>query len=138
LHEQCLATDPETRAEHLALIYLELGGSPRHELLNLFADGWHRSQISQLDRLRVSLTETPDAPPAWREYIQNAIRQTRSVQVENFHELQLSGTSCNLKGDDLLNFWKKTWLEFAHSIRAWPDIRSAAKELNEEQFKSPE
>jgi hypothetical protein len=79
-----------------------------------------------LTLLHEQIQLSSDAPTAWREYIQNAYRDTHSSSLKVTDVSELVSRDIELSAAELVVFWRQAWASFGHSLLAWNEIRAAA------------
>jgi hypothetical protein len=125
----CGAEDPMSRNQWLALMYDDLADSPDHRILELVADHWAQQRIDWLTRLALELGPSASATPALGHYLGKLMQQLQSSAIPDLQVAQIKGPPEGLSGDRVLAFWRDSWSGFAAGLRAWPEIRQAAREL---------
>ena len=76
------------------------------------------------------------APQSWIDYLQQSIENTQTASPDDMDPPGLSGSSSDLKGEELIEFWQACWDGFGRALPAWPEIRLEAKTIIDEQFPS--
>jgi len=127
LQDRCHADEREQRIEFLARYYFDLAESSDRGLFETWADGWLHSWSVSLTRLHEQIQAIPDAPEAWRSYLERAYRQTQESRLTVTDIAGLKSTDLNLDGQQLAAFWRQAWRNHGNALLAWSDIRTAAR-----------
>ncbi len=91
----------------------------------------------QSTHLGIIAEKSEKAPEEWKQYLQQGIAQLgASLGAVSSNEHPVKGQPDFFEGDELIQFWKQTWGEFAVALEAWSAIRMAATELLESQTKN--
>ena len=124
--DRCLAAEPLDRLAFLGRLFEDLGSASDATLLERLADDRHRYRASQIRNLQQQIEASAGLPADWLGYLQEALRQVQSSQLDDFRVANLKGTVGSLHGQDLLDFWKGAWRGFGRALPAWREIREAA------------
>jgi hypothetical protein len=129
---KCLATGPADRMATLAAWFTDLATAPNDTLVAQYRDARLRSASERLQQLEGLLAKADSAPQEWRDYLQNGINQLNTdLDVASHADLPIKGPANSMEGDELICFWKETWVNFAAALNAWPDIWAAASKIIE-------
>ena len=83
------------------------------------------ARLSHLDEL---MKQAQSTPVNWQNYLRNGIRQLNSdLDTASREDFEVTGYPGDLKGAELIAFWRDTWNGFAGALTAWTDIRKAAE-----------
>ena len=83
-------------------------------------------RLGQLDEM---VNSTRSTPVNWQNYLRNGITELNTgLDRVSREDLAIKGFPKGMSGNELISFWKSVWIEFADTLKAWPDIRHAAEE----------
>ena len=131
---RCQAAGTEARLADLAFWFKDLSATPASKLFENHRDLTLRNISEQLQLLNDLSEKAGNAPQEWQEYLKQGIAQLgASLGAVSSNDLPQQGRPSFLENDELIQFWKQTWDEFAQALEAWPAIREAAKALHNNQ-----
>ncbi len=84
-------------------------------------------QAFSYSRLKKFRAQSEGAPQAWIDYLDDAIARLDTEIVAQLKDRELTGYPKYLKGKKLTAFWQNYWNDFATAMKAWPEIRMAAR-----------
>ena len=129
--QHCLAQDLPARLEHLAGVFLDLGNSSSQELTEMYRDERAHFASDALSSLREASAAAEKAPANWKAFLQKAADKVQADMAAGAPLLELRGTPRDLEGEALIALWRGYWREFGAALKAWPEIREAAREVME-------
>jgi hypothetical protein len=128
----CLASSPGERLLTLSAWFKDLATAPNESLAAMYQDSRLRDSSQQLQKLSKLLTEGESAPADWQDYLKNGIEQLNAdLDQASREDFPVKGIPQTMEGNELIAFWKETWVDFATALNAWPEIRKAAAEIVE-------
>jgi hypothetical protein len=128
----CLASSPPERLRALSAWFKDLAVASGDLLGAMYRDTRLANSSEQLLHLSSLLAEGESAPADWQNYLQDGIRQLNAdMDQASLETFPVKGLPGDREGDELITFWKNTWLGFAASLEAWPIIRKTAAEIFE-------
>lgn len=125
----CGATDPLARNAWLAMLYADLAESPRDRIVELTAGHWTQQRIDWLTKLSEALAPSDGQPAALADYLQQLVHELQASGARDFTAVEFRGPPDDLRGDPVLEWWREGWRNFSAGIRAWPQIREAARDI---------
>ena len=126
----CQADSPTERLASLAAYFSDLAATPDDVLIANQHDAVLRNLTDQLRNLSDLLAKAESAPAEWKEYLGQGLEQLgKSIKQTGLEDSPVRGQPLSLEGDELIEFWKKSWSGFAAALKAWPEIRLAAAEI---------
>jgi hypothetical protein len=57
------------------------------------------------------------------------VQRLQASGITDFGAAEIKGPPEELKGDEVLEYWREAWRGFADGLRAWPHVRAAAQEI---------
>jgi len=128
----CQSVEPGDRLLALSAWYRDLASTSPESLLALYRDDTLSNVSSKLKHMDELLVAAKSAPVDWQNYLRNGIRQLNAgLDAASREDMPVKGIPDSLEGNELLTFWKETWMGFAEALAVWPEIRQAAKEVIE-------
>ena len=89
-----------------------------------------RSDSERLQHLSTLLETTEEAPVNWQNYLRNGISQLNiDLDRASRPDFEVKGLPADMDSDELIDFWKSVWGDFATALKAWPEIRDAAEKV---------
>jgi hypothetical protein len=126
----CLSTSPTDRLLTLASWFKSMSSTDADTLTAMYIDSRLRRDSDLLQQLNTLLAQAETAPVNWQNYLRNGITQLNSdLNLVSREDFEVKGLPATLDSDALVSFWKGVWGEFAAAIKAWPQIRDAAKTI---------
>jgi hypothetical protein len=126
----CQAESAVDRLSFLATWFSDLAATNTDSLRSIYRDSRLRSDSARLQHLADLLATTQSAPVNWQNFLRNGISQLNSqVDLTSREDFETKGWPTGMEGDELIGFWKDVWGDFATSLNAWPQIRSAATKI---------
>jgi len=133
----CQSHSPQDRLENLAALYRDLAGTSPESLLTMHQDNTLECGAEKLKTLDKLLAAAESAPVDWQNYLRNGLKQLDvDLNAASRDDFPVKGYPGNLGTEDMVSFWKETWVEFAEALSVWPEIRRAAAELVAEGMNS--
>jgi len=132
--DESISDNPHSRLEYLARYYIDLADSPDEALMDRFAGDWHDYRARQLRGMEKILQESKTGSREWQDYIEDAFGQIQSSILGELSVGALEGSAGDLRGRELVDFWREAWRGFGQSLLAWNDIRETAREFTTEKF----
>jgi hypothetical protein len=129
--QHCLSQDPPDRLEHLAEVFLDLGKSASRELTEMYRDERAHFASDALSSLREASAAAGTAPGNWQAFLQKAADKLQADMAAGAPLREIRGTPRDLEGEALIELWRDYWREFGAALKAWPEIREAAREVME-------
>ncbi len=123
------AEEPLKRLGHLARLYEDLADRSPEQVRREHAEASLAARARDYRELHLALDAAPDAPQAWRAFIEDGIGRLNRELIEDPAEDELRGYPENLEGEALVAWWREFWGDFAKALRAWPAIRQAARQV---------
>lgn len=123
----CLGTTAAERLTVLSSWFKGLAVASNAALAAIYRDKRLLNTSEQLKQLGDLLAGAEAAPTAWKDYLENGIKQL-NVELERAsrEDFPVRGFIDSMEGDELIIFWKDVWAGFAAALNAWPEIREAA------------
>jgi len=126
----CLSTRPEERLSSLSGWFSDMASAPTKTLTSMYQDSRLGGDSARLAQLTGLLETTDPAPVNWQNYLRNGIAQLNAdLERASREDFRIRGVPATLEGDDLIEFWRTVWRDFADAIEAWPEIRQAAAKI---------
>jgi hypothetical protein len=126
----CLASSPGERLATLSAWFINLATADNESLAAMYKNTRLHSTSRQIQNLSRLLTENESAPADWQDYLQNGIEQLNAdLDLASREDFPVKGIPQTIEGNDLIAFWKETWVDFARALNAWPEIRKVAAEI---------
>ena len=128
----CQSTSPTSRLSALSAWFNDLACATPDHIAGMYRDSQLFSDSESLQHLSALLSETESAPVDWQNYLRNGIRQLNiGMDRASQGDFPIKGLPGSLKGNELIEFWKDVWADFAEVLGAWPEIRKVAAEITE-------
>lgn len=126
----CLAEQPTQRIAAVSAWFKDLAAAPAQTLMANQRDSILRDLTEQLRNLSKLLNAADSAPDEWQAYLKQGIEQL-NASLEQFsgEDFTITGLPAGLETEELIAFWRQTWVGFATALAAWPEIRNAAEEI---------
>lgn len=132
--QRCQAEGPEARLADLTFWFKDLSAAPGKKLFETHRDLALQNISEHLQLLSDLSQKAEKAPEAWKKYLEQGVNQLgASLGAVSSNDHPVKGQPDFLEGDELIQFWKQTWGDFAIALEAWPEIRTAARQLQENQ-----
>lgn len=125
------ATEPMMRLRRLAQLYDDLAEYDHGAIVDLYIDRTLAARAEDYRHLRSVQQATVDAPAAWQSFIADGVERLNRELAETPTEVSLRGYPEALEDRRLTAWWQEFWREFAQALQAWPTIRQAARQINE-------
>ena len=126
----CQAGSANDRLSYLASWFSDLAATNADSLRSIYRDNRLRDDSERLQHLTDLLATTQTTPVNWQNYLRNGVSQLNGqVDLTSREDFETKGWPTGMEGDVLIGFWKDVWGDFATSLNAWPQIRSAAKKI---------
>ena len=94
-----------------------------------------RDDSDLLQHLGALLSEAESTPVNWQNYLRNGMTQlNEDLDRASRDDFPVKGLPSSMEGEQLIDFWKETWADFAAALNAWPKIRKAAAEIVDSSF----
>jgi len=130
----CHSETTQNRLASLATRFKDLAGTSSESLTVMYKDNILQNSSKRLNQLDSLLASAESAPVDWQNYLRNGIRQLNvGLDAASREDFPVKGFLDKLEGEQLIVFWKETWVGFAEALVAWPEIRRAASELVAEE-----
>lgn len=130
----CLAASPQDRLAHLASWFTDMAAAPDNVLINEYRQARLENSSATLNHLGELMANAKSTPVNWQNYLRNGMSQLNAdLDTASREDFPIRGFPAPLEGRELLAFWKETWRGFAGALLAWPKIREAASQYNNEQ-----
>ncbi|MDX2428814.1 MAG: hypothetical protein QNK22_09000 [Xanthomonadales bacterium] len=126
----CESTSPVDRLSSLSAWFNDIAGASAASLTSMYRDNRLRSGSERLQHLNTLLETTQAAPVNWQNYLRNGISQLNiDLDRASLPGFKVKGLPADMESDELINFWKSVWGDFATVLKAWPEIRDAAEKV---------
>jgi hypothetical protein len=126
--EDCLSGQVNDRLAYLSAWFKNLAAAPDSSLTEMYRQERLDDNAARLDHLDKLLKQGKSTPVNWQNYLRNGMQQLNTdLDTASREDFEVSGYPANLKGEDLIDFWRGAWTGFAEALTAWPDIREAAR-----------
>lgn len=125
--QYCLAEDLPGRLEQLAEIFLDLGSASSEALTEMYRDERAHFASDALTSLQEASDAAGNAPGNWKAYLQKAADKLQADMAAGDPLQEIRGTPRGLKGEALIELWRGYWRQFGAALKAWPEIREAAR-----------
>lgn len=126
--ENCVSGKVNDRFAYLSSWFRDLAAAPDAELVDMYRQDRLDSTAALLGHLDELMKQAQTTPVNWQNYLRNGIRQLNTdLDTASREDFEVTGYPGDLKGAELIAFWRNTWTGFAAAITAWPDIREAAQ-----------
>ena len=125
----CGARDVMIRNDWLAMLYCDLADSPRERIVEITAAAWTQKRMDWLARLAEAVDESSSGPTHLTAFLRGALEELRGSEVSALRSLEFKGPPPDLKGEEVLEYWRSAWRDFAAGLRAWPAVRRAVPEI---------
>lgn len=135
--DSSLAIGQKSRLANLVQLFTGLGSCSHQQLAEMYRDERAQYGCRTMLGLHEALAEAHDAPANWQEFLQRGFRQLNADLAESFNGLPVKGTPEGLEDEELTGLWCGFWQDYAEALRAWPEIRAAAGEVNAFALHSP-
>ncbi|MDH3901902.1 MAG: hypothetical protein OES90_01635 [Xanthomonadales bacterium] len=126
----CESTSPVDRLSSLSGWFNDMAGASADSLTSMYRYNRLRSDSERLQHLSALLETTETAPVNWQNYLRNGISQLNiDLDRASRPDFKVKGLPADMDSDELINFWKNVWGDFATALKAWPEIRFAAEKV---------
>jgi len=126
----CESTSPVDRLSGLSTWFNDMAGANTDSLTTMYRHSRLRSDSERLQHLSTLLETTQEAPVNWQNYLRNGISQLDiDLDRASRPDFKVKGLPAEMDSDELIDFWKSVWGDFATALKAWPEIRDAAEKV---------
>jgi hypothetical protein len=125
----CLAQSSADRLVHLSRSFASLATSSHRELVELYEDERLNDRTQTLKVLHERLARDGDAPDVWVSFLKTGIRAVEQDLATDRSRAPLKGSPQGVFDEELTDLWRGFWNRFAEALRAWPEIRKAARDV---------
>lgn len=125
----CGARKVVNRNQWLAMLYADLADSPDDRIIELTAAHWTQQRIDWLSKLAEALNAPGAQPPPLNDYLRKLMQKLQASAIRDFNTVEFKGSPDHLRGEDNLAWWRSAWRDFGAGLRAWPEIRTTAREI---------
>ena len=123
----CQSESDVDRLSALSSWFNDMACAPSDTLTEMYRDDRLRGDSDLLQHLGALLSEATSAPVNWQNYLRNGMTQlNKDLDRASRDDLPIKGLPSDIEGEQLIEFWKETWADFAAALDAWPKIRKAA------------
>lgn len=123
----CQSASPEGRMSALSAWFTDMAAAPAETLTAMYRDARLRGDSDLLLHLGALLSDAETAPVNWQNYLRNGMAQLNSdLDRASRDDFQVRGSPSTIEGEELIEFWRRTWSGFAGALGAWAEIREAA------------
>jgi hypothetical protein len=129
--ENCRATDPFDRLQHLSQSFRDLSDCDVHTVLGLYSDVMLFQESNYLNKIQTSFEKSRGAPDNWIEYLRRSIGDSQEIMQSQHVYPDLAGRPGQADEKELISFWQGCWGEFGQALLAWRKIRLEAASLIE-------
>ena len=126
----CQSNSAGDRLTYLSNWFENMASSSADSLLSMYRDSRLRGDAERLGHLSMLMETAESAPVNWQNYLRNGISQLNTdLDRASREDFVVKGLPATMDTDELIDFWKTVWADFASALKAWPKIRDAATEL---------